>query len=226
MKKETYCQSCGLPFDEKGELYGTEADGGPSGEYCRYCYQNGRFVEDLTMDEMIDKCVPFLVNGPMKMDESAALSMMKAQLPNLRRWESAVPREEMERKAEALLEKTAFVTLASVTADGYPRGCILVKVANRGFRTVYVSTGTTSRKTGEFLANPKAGLSYGDEKDGVTLLGAVRVLNEKAQKAPYWQEWMGAHFPKGPDDPDFCVLEFTAEEATLWIDGIFRTYRY
>lgn len=215
-----------MPFDEKGELLGTESDGRPSGEYCRYCYQNGRFTEELTMDEMIDRAVPFLVNGPMKMEESAARAMMKSQLPNLKRWESVVPREEMEQKAAALLEKTAFVTLASVTADGYPRSCLLVKVAHHGFRTIYVSTGTTSRKTREFLANPKGGISYGDNKDGVTLLGTVRVLNEEAQKKPYWQDWMQPHFPQGPDDPDFCVLEFSACEATLWIDGVFRTYRY
>ena len=213
-------------MDDNPDLYGTESNGEKSDEYCSHCYQNGQFTAQLTMDQMINMIVPFMVSEPMKMEESAARTMLGIHLPNLKRWASCHPQEEMERKATELLEKTPLITLSSITSGGYPRSCILVKVSTDGFRTIRVSTGNSSRKTGEFLANPKASISYGSGANGVTLLGNVRVLQDQAEKAQYWQPWMAAHFPGGADDPDFCVLEFTAHEATLWIDNIFRTYHY
>ena len=53
MEDRKFCQCCGMPLD-KPEDAGTEADGTLSGEYCRYCYQNGAFTApDATMDDMI-----------------------------------------------------------------------------------------------------------------------------------------------------------------------------
>ena len=134
-------------------------------------------------------------------------------------------REEMERKASELLEKTAIITLASVTEEGFPRPCALVKIAAEGIHKLYVATGTSSKKTAHFRLQPKAGVCFFNDKDGVTLLGTIRILNDK-EKTTYWQDWMIDHFPLGQADPDFCVLELTTAEATLWIDGQFETYRY
>ena len=41
METQKICQSCGMPMNE--EDFGTNADGGANQEYCKYCYQNGRF---------------------------------------------------------------------------------------------------------------------------------------------------------------------------------------
>lgn len=52
--EEKYCQSCGMPMGNTEEMYGTEADGGKSKEYCKYCYENGNFVANCSMEEMIE----------------------------------------------------------------------------------------------------------------------------------------------------------------------------
>ena len=46
-----FCQSCGMPLQNEAD-YGTEAGGARSEEYCTYCYQNGGFTADCTMDEI------------------------------------------------------------------------------------------------------------------------------------------------------------------------------
>ncbi|HET6990765.1 MAG TPA: zinc ribbon domain-containing protein [Bacteroidia bacterium] len=52
MNTRKSCQSCSMPLDNK-ELLGTEKDGSPSNEYCKYCYVNGAFVNpDMKLDEM------------------------------------------------------------------------------------------------------------------------------------------------------------------------------
>ncbi len=41
------------------ENLGTETDGTPSAEYCTYCYRDGRFTLDCTMEQMIAQCAEF-----------------------------------------------------------------------------------------------------------------------------------------------------------------------
>lgn len=41
------------------EIMGTNADGSRNGDYCIYCYKDGRFTQDCTMEQMIDHCAKF-----------------------------------------------------------------------------------------------------------------------------------------------------------------------
>ncbi|WMI72224.1 zinc ribbon domain-containing protein [Aminobacterium sp. MB27-C1] len=82
MKK--FCQSCGMPLDDSS-LLGTEKDGSPTHDYCIYCYKEGAFEEpDITMEEMIEVCVPYMVEQGF--DEEKARKMLAEFLPTLNRW--------------------------------------------------------------------------------------------------------------------------------------------
>ncbi|NLI22827.1 MAG: transcriptional regulator [Clostridiales bacterium] len=83
------CQSCGMPMGDTDELYGTEKDGAKSPDYCRYCYADGAFLADCTMDQMIDFCVKPMVENSPGMTEPIAREMMKGFFPTLKRWKQA-----------------------------------------------------------------------------------------------------------------------------------------
>lgn len=51
-----FCQSCAMPMSD--EHFGTEKDGSKSEDYCSYCYQDGEFTIDNSMEEMIDYSAP------------------------------------------------------------------------------------------------------------------------------------------------------------------------
>ncbi len=82
--EEKVCQSCGMPMGATDETFGTNADGSKSTDYCAYCYENGAFIQDVSLPEMIDICVPHMVEGGM--NETKARQMMQAFLPTLKRW--------------------------------------------------------------------------------------------------------------------------------------------
>ena len=82
---QTFCQSCGMPMDDPA-LRGTERDGSPSPHYCRYCYQNGAFTGEMTMEEMIDFCAPIIVRENPAMTEEQAKAQMRQFFPMLLRW--------------------------------------------------------------------------------------------------------------------------------------------
>ncbi len=78
-----FCQSCAMPMTD--EDFGTEKDGSKSEEYCKYCYQNGEFTSDITMEEMIDFCVPKTAEAT-GMSEEEARKMSEEFFPQLKRW--------------------------------------------------------------------------------------------------------------------------------------------
>lgn len=79
---EKICQSCSMPME--GQQYGHETDGSLSEDYCVYCYDKGAFTTNSTMQEMIEICIPPMVEEGMKEDEVRAY--LGTVLPTLKRW--------------------------------------------------------------------------------------------------------------------------------------------
>jgi len=75
------CQSCGMPLRDDGD-YGSNKDGSQSLDYCIYCYDMGEFTQDVTMDQMVDICVPHMHD--YSHDEAEV--MLRELLPKLKRW--------------------------------------------------------------------------------------------------------------------------------------------
>lgn len=84
-----FCQSCGMPL-HTSEQFGTNRDGSVNQEYCCYCYKDGAFTSDCTMDEMIEHCVQYLdefnKDSNVQFSKEQAITQMKAFFPRLKRW--------------------------------------------------------------------------------------------------------------------------------------------
>ena len=78
-----------MPMGPTDEHYGTEVDGSKSKDYCHYCYENGAFTSDCTLQQMIEICVAPMVADNPGMSEKDARTMMQTYLPNLKRWKQA-----------------------------------------------------------------------------------------------------------------------------------------
>lgn len=86
MSKEIpYCQSCAMPLLNP-EDFGTEKDGTENKEYCRFCYQNGSFTSEETMEQMIETCIPFALKSNVYPDAETARAKMMEYFPQLGRW--------------------------------------------------------------------------------------------------------------------------------------------
>ncbi len=83
---QKFCQSCGLPLGNTDELYGTNAGGGKNEDYCSYCFQNGSFTFQGTMEEMIDQCIPGMAAAHPEMKEAEIKKGMMEWFPALKRW--------------------------------------------------------------------------------------------------------------------------------------------
>ena len=86
MENKNRCQSCGMLMED-ASMYGKNVDATPNNEYCIYCLPNGVFGKpNETLEEMIESCIPFLIEDGTCADEDAARAMLKEHLPLLKRW--------------------------------------------------------------------------------------------------------------------------------------------
>lgn len=88
--EQTFCQSCGMPMS--AEHNSTNKDGSVNTTYCNYCYKDGEFTSDVTMDEMILKCAEYVdefnKDSNTKYTKDEAIAEMKKHFPTLLRWKS------------------------------------------------------------------------------------------------------------------------------------------
>ena len=77
------CQSCAMPLEDE-KLFGDNENGTKNDDYCIYCFKDGKFTGNETLEEMIEICVPHMVKDGF--EESKAREMLNAALPKLKRW--------------------------------------------------------------------------------------------------------------------------------------------
>ena len=87
-KEMHFCQSCGMPLTD--EILGTNADGSKNEEYCIYCFKDGAFTGDFTMEEMIEFCSQFVEqynkDSGQNLTQDEYKAMLRQYYPHLKRW--------------------------------------------------------------------------------------------------------------------------------------------
>lgn len=86
--EQKFCQSCGMPLTD--EILGTNADGSKNEEYCIYCFKDGAFTGDFTMEEMVEFCSQFVdqynQDAGQQLTREEYKEILRQYYPNLKRW--------------------------------------------------------------------------------------------------------------------------------------------
>ena len=86
------CQSCAMPLKNLGDI-GANGDKTVNIDYCRYCFDGGRFTSDLTVLEAVElnlKCLTeFNAQNGSSFSEEEAREILRQYLPTLKRWNTA-----------------------------------------------------------------------------------------------------------------------------------------
>lgn len=122
--------------------------------------------------------------------------------------------------AKRLLEAGSTVFLVTAGDDGQPDVRAMATVANEGIMTVWMLTGKCSDKYRELSRNSQCLLYATDLEDTesymeLRLWGEMEVLDDAASRARFWRDDYQCYFPAGKDDPNLCVMKFTAASGVL-----------
>ena len=236
----SFCQSCGMPLTE--DVLGTNADGSKNEDYCMYCYRDGKFLQDCTMDEMIEHCAQFVgaVNErlPQPITKEEYIGQMKMYFPHLKRW-----RKELKIIAEGtpenpalkgvkeliaqMADKVPIAYISSVDQDGFPWTKAMLKPRKReGIKTFYFTTNTFSIRVAQYKANPKASIYFCDAEGfkAVMMRGTMEVLTDTVSKEMIWRDGDEQYYPGGVTDPNYCVLKFTTTDGRFYSDFYPRSF--
>lgn len=88
MENQIFCQSCGMPMTQEGH-FGTNPDASKNEDYCCYCFKDGKFIWECTMDEMIEFCVNSEGSEKWCPDKEQGIKEMQEWFPSLKRWREA-----------------------------------------------------------------------------------------------------------------------------------------
>ena len=133
--------------------------------------------------------------------------------------------------ALALVKKDPVVMmLATLGPDGAPEIKSMVKMRNDGLRRFWFCSSTSARRTEVLKRDSRASLyAYEFAPDatpvvcrGVMLSGTVELSWDDALRRSLWQDFMTLYYPKGPLDPEFVVVQFTAERGNYY-EGLQNT---
>ena len=112
-----------------------------------------------------------------------------------------------------LIDKQGVSFVASVDGDGFPNMKAMLPPRKReGIKTMWFSSNTSSMRVAQYRVNPNASVYFYDKRffRGVMLRGTMKVLEDAESKEMIWQNGDTAYYAKGVEDPDYCVLKFTA----------------
>ena len=117
-------------------------------------------------------------------------------------------------------QKTAFV--ASVDEEGFPNIKAMFMPRKIEGNCFHFSTNTSSVRAQQFLKNEKASIYFYQRSryryEGLMLTGKMEVLQDPEIKKEIWRSGDTMFYKQGVDDPDYCVLKFTAEKGRHYCD--------
>ena len=118
--EQAFCQSCGMPLSD--DILGTNSDGSRNQEYCTYCYKDGAFTGDFTMEEMVEFCAQFVdefnKNTGQNLTKDAYKEVLRQFYPNLKRWK--LPADELPH-ATSPIKQQLIDELNALGISGMPK---------------------------------------------------------------------------------------------------------
>ncbi|MCL2077583.1 MAG: pyridoxamine 5'-phosphate oxidase family protein [Oscillospiraceae bacterium] len=121
------------------------------------------------------------------------------------------------KKAEEIIISQRNCVLTLIDKDGYPSSSVITVSKADGIKFLTFCTGIDSNKAVRISGCNRASVCFGSEEYGVSLSGDVEIVTEPEVKKEMWYEGL-EHYFKDYNDPNYCVIKFTAKRYSLFID--------
>ncbi len=127
------------------------------------------------------------------------------------------------KKIESFIARQRAALIGSIDSGGFPNIKAMLPPRKReGVRVFYFSTNTSSRRVTQYRDNPRACIYFYHKGliryEGVMLKGTMEVLEDESVKREMWRIGDKMFYPQGVQDPDYCILKFTAQEGRYYCD--------
>ena len=130
--------------------------------------------------------------------------------------------EAMIKRAEEIIRQNtgveSYCVLALMDEEGNPTASTITASKAEGIRRLYFGTGLGSNKAMRIRRCGRACVCFNTGGAyNISLSGTIEIVTDTEVKADMWYDGLKNHF-SGPDDPNYCVLRFTADRFNLLVD--------
>jgi len=130
----------------------------------------------------------------------------------------------IERAGEIIQERTVsgvydnqYCVLAQEDTDGLLTASVITPAKAEGIKWITFCTGLASNKVKRIRRDSRAAVCFASDSYSITLRGRIEILTDGESKREHWYKGMENHF-SDPDDPGYCVLRFSTEKYSLFVD--------
>jgi general stress protein 26 len=122
------------------------------------------------------------------------------------------------KKIDSLIKDIKAAMLTTMEDDGTHRSRPMWTIGREFDGKVYFFTDVNSAKAFEVRKYPSINLSYADPGDQnyVSITGTCKVITDRALITELFKPMHKVWYPDGPNDPNLCALEITADYAEYW----------
>jgi len=192
-----HCQSCGMPMTDDSH-FGNNADGEKNEDYCCYCYPDGAFPGECTMEEMIEICVPVIVENGVCPNSESARKMLTEFFPTLKRWK----KQNIE-KLQAARQESYPLVVPRILLNGQ---------SNEALELYQKAFGAIVKEKILFADADPADFQYADKsKDGFVYYSELMVGNHMIMVTDDAGGLLSGHSGTRPSFTGLCV-SFDCEE--------------
>ena len=121
-----------------------------------------------------------------------------------------------------LINRSLFATIGYTDEEGRQNVRKVFCVWHKGMGRHLISTNTSSSHIRSLKKNDDICIYFSDDAtfEGVCLYGKAVLHFEKEYRQLLWNDGDEKYYPKGVEDPDYCILEIVADSGRYYrFDG-------
>ena len=124
-------------------------------------------------------------------------------------------KSDLKKQVVELINSNRYSKLITFGLDGAPHGRIMTNLPLGKDMVIWFATGLSTNKIKDIKKNPTVSVFIDDPNDqtNASIIGQAEIVTDNRLRKKFWQETFGFFFPRGPSDPDYCLLEVTPNKV-------------
>lgn len=123
------------------------------------------------------------------------------------------------KEANDIIKKSTECYVGIVDKQGYPNVATRSIIQPNNIYYCYFSTNTSGNLATSIMNNNKGSVCIREDNNNVTLVGTFEIITDMNIKKELWIDWFINYYKQGVKDPEYCIIKFTCERVSLWIDN-------
>jgi len=122
-------------------------------------------------------------------------------------------------KANQIIKSCDAAYLGVIDENGFPSVCAVSPIKTENILEIFFSTNIGSNKEKRLRKSNRASICFRSGGNNITLVGEAEIITDQKIKSEYWLDWFKDHYQGGETDPNYCIIKFTTQRMSLWVDN-------